>query len=360
MTLAWHITRRFIAAWLGLTLLLGLLFSFIEFFEKLARVKQTTVQAILHFLGLNLAPTLVGLLPVGLWLATLVLLRELSTGSSWDFYRMLGFVPRRLARILCVIAGVSMVIVLVVRECVVLPLGVRAERFKQEQFKRVSATQQLLNRWFELAPGSYCFVGDYDLQVGQGHEFLLVRMSRDYELQDVMRAGRFTLVNSGGLVILHDQVISLGGNCVEKQLHVELPALQTQLRLQHEMQNIFQVVKNIAFRQYLSTGSIMLLYRLFLQALLFYLGFFLYPLMTLLFFMWGSRGRFTWLRWVGALAPYPLLVGIGILIGPCSLLAYGTAVMTLLLVLLPVGIYILLGHERSLFLSEGKLEKTTQ
>lgn len=346
MTLAWYITRRFVAAWLGLTLLLGLLFSFIEFFEKLARVKQTTVQAILHFLGLNLAPTLVGLLPVGLWLATLVLLRELSTGSSWDFYRMLGFVPRQFARLLCVIIAISMVTVLVVRECVVLPLGVRAERFKQEQFKRISANQQLLNRWFELAPGNYCFVGDYDVQTGRGHEFLLVSMSPGYELQEVVRASSFMASGYDGLVSLHDQVISLGGMYPEKQLTRELPALATQLRLQQETQNIFQVVKNIAFRQYLSTGSIILLYRLLLQALLFYLGFFLYPLMTLLFFMWCSRGRFFWLRWVGALVPYPVLVGLGMFIGPCSQLPYGAALMTLVLGLLPVGIYMLLRRER--------------
>ena len=135
MTFPWFVSRLFVGAWASIVLLLAVLFNFIEFFEKLARVKQASVEQIFQFLGLNFLPSAFDVMPVSVWLATLFVLRELTMQQSWDFLQLIGFIPRKLTVLLMTLTVGLMLGVGLMRESFVLEMAQTPEQYKYAHFK---------------------------------------------------------------------------------------------------------------------------------------------------------------------------------------------------------------------------------
>ena len=342
MTFAVYVTRRLIGAWVVITLLLALLFSFVGFFEKLMQVKHATIASILHFLFLSTVPQAFDLMPVALWLATLVVLRDLTSSSAWDFLRLVGVAPWRLYTLVASLSLGILLIVAVVRESVVLDLGARAERFKQEQFKHAKTGAQLVNRWFELEQGTFCFLGAFDGAAGRGEDVLMVTTSSQFELLNIHKADYCTADRQSNMLVLHN-VVSLEGPKFSPQERLAVacqqPSFFSYVAVQGEAQGLLNLVKGVAFQTFLPESTTLVIHRLLLQSIFFYLTFLLYPLLALFFF---SQSTMLLAQWGGALLPFPLLVGLGLCVSWAAGLPYAFVWVPLLLILILVLLWFML------------------
>src|SRR3972149_4709923 len=94
-----YFLRRFIGFFFALTLLLAVIFNLIEFFEKLVRVKHTDIGSIIHFIGLNFLPSFSDLMPIGVWLATCIMIWEFHQNHEWETLFLLNIGYNALLRL---------------------------------------------------------------------------------------------------------------------------------------------------------------------------------------------------------------------------------------------------------------------
>ncbi|NDD53734.1 LptF/LptG family permease [bacterium] len=312
MTLARYVARLFVGAWVGITALLALLFTLIEFFEKLARVKHASLEHILYFLKLNFVPSAFDVLPAAAWLATLFVLRELSLHQSWDFLRLVGFVPLRLAGVLTLVACVALCVILPLREWAVLPLAQRAEQFKYTHFKNM-ANQHILHAWFELEADRFCYVESLDSAAGVGNGLLLLKLGPTRQVVQVTHAPNFSLDEKAYRLWLDEAVsVQLAEQQVERFARLEIPSVYffRLVALRQEVYTLAHVARQLAFRAYLPKTTVRLLLTHLFESSLYYLSLLLYPALTVGAFCIRQTNI---QRWLLALLPYPALIALSLL-----------------------------------------------
>jgi len=312
MIIFWYLSRRFISYFLAISCFLAFLFNFVEFFEKMMRVKHTNVLTILQFLGLNFLPATIQLMPMGLWLATCMLLKEIFSRNEWETLQLLAFVPKRFFTFALLMGLTACATVLLVRETFVDRLTVQSERFRQEKFKQ-AVCSKLVSRWTTLGHDQFGYFSVLDLEKNEGIDLLVVTMSQASKLKNVLMAPLFTIDPGNDNIFVFDaKVVEMDDmeELVHPKLMLHSPSFFSQLRTNFEVPTLTNLVKKIVVHgSMLPIGVYHELLTDFFIRLGYFLQLLLYPLFTFCLFVCVYHTKY--LRWALALLPYPLFVCLG-------------------------------------------------
>ncbi len=309
MLIFWYLARRFFLFLTGLDLLLAFLFNFIEFFEKLVRAKHVTASTILHFLSLNFIPTVFDVLPISMWLALCLLLKELYQRHEWETLQLLSYIPSRLLTFALSMGLIVSITAFITYESYVSPLAFKAEQFKYEKLKQDPKPQLITNAWLELDTNTFFYCDVLDLKKHQGHRLLVITMNSSFMLHRLIKADYFTVnpqqqtitIPIGSIVEVEEQKEHSCTNMV-----ITAPALFAQLRLNAENQTLTTLTtKLILYKNVLPVGIYNELLGQLFAKMLYYLQLLLYPLVTVCLFMLFSS---SYVQWVAALSTYPLFI----------------------------------------------------
>lgn len=314
LTLHRYLFTRFFKYLITINLFFVFLFNFIEFFEKLLRVKHSTVYDILHFLWLNLAPSFFEQLPISCWLATCLLLRELYQQQEFESMLLLGLNLRTIFKIFAYM-GISIALVsFTVNEFFVTPLTFKAEQYKMEHFKQIS-TQRLINKWLMLEQNTYCYFSMLNVQTQEGADLFLLTMSPQSTIRSTISAPQFFMDTKQQLLkIPQGKMFNIETNQQSNITDITLkqPGFFSQIKIHHEVPSIINLTKNIIISSNIIPSSIRndLLGQL-IKRIFFYLLLIIYPLLT--FGLFALAWRQELYRWVTILLPYPLLTASALL-----------------------------------------------
>jgi hypothetical protein len=303
-----YLTRRFLAFLAAISLLLAFIFNFIEFFEKIVRSKQVPVSVIIHFLSLNFIPTFFDLLPIAVWLAMCLLIKELMGRYEWELLQLMTFIPRKFLRFSLIMGLALSVSSLVLHERYVANLVFKAERFKQEKFKQ-GAPQILVNKWFELDHDRICYFSIFNPETVAGDDLLIIQFSPDFTFQKMIQACHFTInPATTSIEIPEARIFDMGvqGEYIQKELAIHSPAFFSQLKMNFEYPTLFNTAKKLSlYGKLLPSGVYNEMLGHFCSRMGYYIQLLLYPLLTICLFMVTSH---PYIRWILALLAYPLLL----------------------------------------------------
>ena len=179
MVLTRYIFRRFFTYFFLVNTGLTLLYNFIEFFEKLTRTQNVNVLTIIEFILLNLLPCFFDLIPLGAWLATCLLFRELYQKKELESFQLVGIHPNK---ILCAFLYCGLMLSFlsfVGKEIIVYPLSQMSEIFKMEQLKR-NTYKRLYNQWFMPKNNNFLYFQVLDIEENKGEGVSLLFMDENF------------------------------------------------------------------------------------------------------------------------------------------------------------------------------------
>ena len=84
MVLAKYFIKRFLKYFLLINIGITFLFNFIEFFEKIIRVKSATIPHIIKFIALQIPHTFFENFPISCWLASGLFIKEIIQHNEWE------------------------------------------------------------------------------------------------------------------------------------------------------------------------------------------------------------------------------------------------------------------------------------
>ncbi len=305
-----------------ITLLLTVLLTLIELFEKLMRVSHASLINIGIFLGLNAVPVLVDNCAIGCWLATGLLLREFYMHHEWELMMMLNINNKELIR-LFVLAGCLLTsLVMVSKELFVSRLAFKAEQFKIKHFKQ-KAPQLLIHRWIQLSDNRFCHIGMLDMSINSGQNITLLTMSPDFSIEQAFVGSSFSVdLETNRLVIEQGSSFDAQSHqCIPiNQKAMNFPELFSQLSLEAQVPTAINLYTMLAHvHKQLPSAVVNKLLHQLLKIITTYFYVLLYSLVTiLLFILWYSHNR---LRWVALCVAYPLFLTTQALLD--FLVAYG-------------------------------------
>ena len=310
MTFPWFVSRLFVGAWASITLLLAVLFNFIEFFEKMARVKQASICQIFHFLGLNFLPSAFDVMPLGIWLATLFVLRELTMQQSWDFLQLIGFIPRKLVLLLMTLTFGLVLGVGVVRESFVLEIAQKAEQYKYAHFKK-QQQDVIFTTWFELEDERFCYVEELDLARNAGKGLLLIAQTKQHDVASVTNAMQFTInPTMQHLQLEHAVTVHFPSQDVVRSQCLTVPSRYffSIMSTKQRVYNLRTLCTTLLFSSYLPQSTVRTLGHRLMDNLWYYVSLLIYPALTIYLF---SLPFGLLARWGLALLPYPIMMLLG-------------------------------------------------
>ncbi len=277
------------------------------------RLRAVSSGLLLQFFGLSFVPNFFDLLPIGLWLATCLLLKDLYQRHEWESLELLSYAPRRFFTFMLVMGLCVSVATFVVYERWVASVVFRAERFKQEHLKQGSS-QKIVNRWTELDNNQFCYFNVLNLETMRGSDLLLIVLNKSFGLEKIIKASSFVIDASSNTIHLgmaHVFDVEGQGESLATNLKLESPAFFSALRTNFETPTLSNSIKKIVlYRSALPFGIYNELMAQLCARLTYYVQLLLYPLLTIsLFFLMQN----VLLRWVAALAAYPLFLLAGVI-----------------------------------------------
>jgi lipopolysaccharide export LptBFGC system permease protein LptF len=321
MVLAIYFFKRFFTYLFSINISLTLLFNFIEFFEKIARVKHATTNTILHFIFLNIVPSFFETLPISCWLATCLLLKEFIQQNEWETLQILNIGTKKLFNLFFIAGTILALTSFIGKEKIVLPLTNKSEKFKLEKLKQGSL-QKVLNKWFILTqPNSdnhlFCNFSILDMATNKGKNLLLIYMTPNFEIEKTLNSLAFefnpekqNLKISDGIIISSKKKSQLK---IENYM-LELPSFFSQLQLNLETPSIQLLFHNLIYGKKVLPSDLWddLLAQL-LQRILLHFQIIIYPLLTLCLFLLFPYNPLC--KWVLILLPYPIITLLNITTG---------------------------------------------
>lgn len=303
---------RFIKYLLAINLFFVLLFNFIEFFEKLSHAKHASVNEILYFLALNIAPTFFEQLPISTWLTSCLLIRELYLQQELDALVLLCFSLRKLFKLFLIVGTGLAITSLFLNENFVAKLTFQAEQYRMEHFKQVS-TRRLINQWMALEPNIVCYFSILNPPVNaeetqDGKDLFLMYITPQFTIQKTVSAPSFLANTKHQKLLLSDgKIFNIETNAQTKfaQFEITNPSFFSQINLHYEAPSIINLTKELVGGRHIIPDAVSndLLGQLFKRFVL-YLLLILYPALTIgLFSLFWHRPT---VRWLVIFAPYPL------------------------------------------------------
>ncbi|MFA6527148.1 MAG: LptF/LptG family permease [Candidatus Babeliales bacterium] len=357
MILARYIFRRFFAYVGWTTLLLALIFALIELCEKMVRAQQVGVWAVVQLVGFNFIPSFFDIMPLASWIATLFFIKELYQQDEWTTVSILSISQKTILRIFFAAGLMLCCIHAIARETIALPCTAKAERFKQEVFKK-QTPRTLLHQWLMLDATTLCHYNVLDTKKMTGSGLLIISMTAaGFIAKQTVTAPRFHLDQAHQSITLPEGVsfnTQTGQSTPIAPTTMHLPSFFSQLNITTEPPLLKNIMRHLIYNKNILPESVKndLLAKLFkqLSASLLLL---IYPLLTLcLFFLAATRKP---LLAVLPLLPYPLLLvtttaaDIGI--------AHGAPAIVTLVPIACAGAC-LLGYYLYLTIQEGKFSNS--
>jgi hypothetical protein len=313
MILARYVLKRYAFALLTIALLLGFFSNLIEFFEKLTRVRHAELGHLLQFLALNFLPSSIDLLPLAMWLATLVVLRDLTKDQGWDFLRLIGFMPRHLAIILGSFSIFLIILVGVARETIIVSLAQHAQKVRREHFKKVPMSHYI-NVWLELDANTFCSFGCLDLATSKGKDFVYCNVDEHFCINRLIYGPAVSIADDRQHVLIERGYLFKEHASLEPLNGVMLPvppSVWKHLAFTSEIPTFITLCKWLfMYRFFLSPPLYAEMWVQWLKTVNFYLQCLLLPILTILLFGSLATGS---VAWFGALALYPISLGLDLL-----------------------------------------------
>lgn len=299
----------------AIALLLTVLLTLIELFEKLMRVSHASLPQIGIFLGLNSAPLFFDNCGVASWLAAGLLLREFFVHHEWELMMMLNINNKELLRLFALAGVILLSGVIISKELFVSSLAFKAEQFKIKYFKQ-KMPQLLVHRWIQLQEREFCYINTLDMETQHGQDMTFLRMSPDFSIEQALLMHQFSVNPEQNQVVVKQgaRFDTSSHQCKPiKQEIIKTPQLFSQLTFDFQAPTIWHHYTTL-----MQTGKQLpvsvfhkMLHQL-LKKLSSYIQILLYPLLTaLLFMIWYAHERF---RWIALLIAYPLFLSIDVLI----------------------------------------------
>ena len=338
MMLSRYLARKFLLYVVTISFLLAFIFNFIEFFEKIVRVKHATASTIATFLGLNFIPSFLDLLLIGVWLATCFLLKELYLHHEWESLQLLTYIPQRFFVFMLTMGIVVSSAALMLNEYGGAALAFRAEQFKQERLKQ-SMDHVLLTTWLELDHNRFCYFSALDTKTLQGDDLLLITMSPEGSLQTVVKAPHFEVDFASMKIMIHQGREFDRDEQDERDIHDKImvvPAFFSQLRVNLEVPTVGAMFKRVIFyRSALPQGVYNDILGKLFGRISYFLQILLCPLLVVALFLCAQH---PYVRWILALSAYPLCIVAG-LVGDAGV-RHGLHASFVFLPLMLMGLFI--------------------
>ena len=305
---------------------LTFLFNFIEFFEKIVRVKHATMAMILHFIALQTIPSFFETFVISSWLATCLLIKEFAQHNEWEAFQILNINHKKIFNLFFMAGAILAACSFIGREKIALDLLNKSEKFKLEKLKQTSQ-QKIATKWLQLSefnsenPTSktseiICYFDFLDLEINQGSNLLLLYMSSDFEIEKTLICPTFQIQpKTNSIFISNSTIITTNNN---KQIDVknnllDLPSFFSQLQLNIQIPSIYQIVltlisgKKTLPKEIWNDLLAKLLSRIFIHFQLI-----IYPLLTLcLFLLFPYHPKY---KWFLIFVPYPLIITLTTLV----------------------------------------------
>jgi hypothetical protein len=257
---------------------------------------------------LNFIPAFFDLLPIGVWLATCLVLKDLFASNEWELVQLLMYVPQRFFIFTLTMGIVVSTNALLIQEGGAAHLAFQAEHFRQEKFKQGTG-RKLVSRWFQLDNNEFCYCGVLDLETLHGKDLLTISMSPDFHLKKIVNAADFTVDPITSMVkIPTSKVFEMDNPGILAQMDSSFgsPGFFSQLNMDLEEPTLGKLTSRIIFhRHILPSGVYNELLGQFCSRLAYYLQILLYPFITFCLFMISYH---PYARWMYALSAYPLVL----------------------------------------------------
>lgn len=319
MVISKYLAQRFFLYTTVISVLLATLVTFIGFFEKIVRCKQALLGDVFIFLALDFLPELIEFLPVSVWLATCLVLKDLWVQSEWELMHFLGFVPHRLFAFALTMGLVISLATFGAKESFISSLSVSSEKFKIKHIKKQALSDQRLTHvWADCGQEMFCYMEMFDGKTRQGSDLsFLVFQQPGHMLVSIISAPQFMLdVEKKEVYAPIARSIDVLSR-QEKIIHnmrMTLPILFLQLGTNIESTSAIKLVGKLVLGKNLLPSSIYYdLFTKFLSVLSFYMQLLFYPLIIfalVLFFCRRNEKR----RWLACASAYPLFSLIQIVI----------------------------------------------
>lgn len=309
-----YLARRFFAYVCTVGLMLAFIFNFIEFFEKLLRLKHASVGTIIHFVALNFIPTFFDLLPICAWLAMCLLIKDLVTSQEWELLQVLMFIPKRLLLFAISIGAIMSLSTFFLYEGIGSNLTFQAEHFRKNTFKQGTG-KKLFDRWFELADNQFFHCELADLENNSGKGLAMISMDHNFQLTTIVNASDFYLdpVSSTITAPMATRYDAKSpGTLVHHSFTLQAPELFSQFALSNEEQSLKNLLSKTVMHsaKKLPAGIYRDIQGQLFTRLAYYLQILLYPLITACLFMCLYH---PYAQWVLMLSAYPIVLIAGLI-----------------------------------------------
>jgi lipopolysaccharide export LptBFGC system permease protein LptF len=312
MTLARYFLKRFFLSVISISSLIALLFSLVEFFEKMVRVKGVVFATVAKFTLLNAVPTFFESLPLGTWLATCLFIKELDQQGEWEALSIVTISPKKIQNLFLLGGVILSLFSFVGKEILFHGMHNQAESFRKEQFKNHSQ-KTLFDSWSQLSEKSFSHFDFLDLEKKEGTNLTILFIKENGTIKKTLKSHRFTIDTEKERILCNKSslfTVATGEEKIETNKILPLPSFFKQLTIATKNPSVAQL------SVYLATGTIPspqikrnimneLFKRIFPHSLLLF-----YPILTFLFFLLFPYHPLY--KWFLILVPYPLLTTLSI------------------------------------------------
>jgi lipopolysaccharide export LptBFGC system permease protein LptF len=314
MVLKKYILKRFFKYIFTINISITFLFNFIEFFEKIVRVKHATLGTVFHFISLNLPPSFFENLNISCWLATCLILKEFIEQNEWETFKILNVNYKKLFKLFLFAGTITATITFIGKETITLPLLNKSEKYKFEKLKQIS-TQKIHNKWLELKNSKkesfkkFSFFQYLNLKTLIGNSLILIDINKNFEMEKIISTPEFKVNLQTKEILLNKATkieIKENSQSIKHNYKLYLPSFFSQLQLSNYIPKLNHLLKNIIFDKLFLPQNVWLdLIAEMLKRLLFYLQILLYPILTLIFFLIFEDNKKY--KWISIFLPYPIM-----------------------------------------------------
>lgn len=320
MILKKYILKHFFKYIVTINIAITFLFNFIEFFEKIVRVKHATLNMVLHFIALNIPSSFLDNMNLSIWLSSCLLLKEFAEQNEWETFKILNVNYIRLSKLFLFVGIITSIITFTIKENITLRLFNQAEKYKFEKLKQISR-QKIHNKWLELKTQKntfriFSFFQLLDLKKNIGENLILIDINQNFELKKIINSQSFK-INTKDKILILEKAIILDPKTNKQKIIInktfKFPSFFSQLQLNDFIPPLYLLTKNIIYEKRILPKNIWydLIIQLF-KRLFFYLQIIIYPILTLfLFFIFEDRNKY---KWLSIFLPYPIMILIDLIV----------------------------------------------
>ncbi|MBU4269931.1 LptF/LptG family permease [Candidatus Dependentiae bacterium] len=292
-----------------------LLFNFIEFFEKMARTKNVSIETILQFILLNLGPSFFESIKISSWLSAIMVIKEFHDQNELETFKILNINNKKLFNLFLISGIIISLISFIGRENITLKLQNKSEQFKFKQLKKINR-ENVTNKWLEIKSHnnklhkSYCYFQSLNLINNTGTNIILLDIDENFKIYKIINSQKFQIKPSREIIELKKpNIVKINSNNYKnpKNKILHMPSFFSQLKMEDKIPPLSLFLKNIFLeKDFLPQNIWFNMISELLKRIFFYLQIIIYPVLTFcLFILFENFLRY---KWTIMFAPYPIIL----------------------------------------------------